>query len=36
MDYEGGNWVVRDGIVVIPKDIIIPPGTTLSPETVGD
>lgn len=36
MDYEGGNWVVRDGIVVIPKDTVIPPGTVISPETAGD
>jgi glucose-1-phosphate adenylyltransferase len=36
MDYEGSNWVVRDGIVVIPKDSVIPPGTVISPETAGD
>ena len=26
---EGPNWVIRDGIVVIPKDAVIPDGTTI-------
>jgi hypothetical protein len=26
------NWVVRDGIVVVPKEAIIPPGTHIEPE----
>jgi glucose-1-phosphate adenylyltransferase len=36
VDYDGGNWVVRDGIVVIPKNTIIPHRTVLSPDTTGD
>jgi glucose-1-phosphate adenylyltransferase len=36
IDYDGGNWVVRDGIVVIPKNTIIPTGTVISPENTGD
>jgi glucose-1-phosphate adenylyltransferase len=31
LDGEGGNWYVRDGVVVIPKDAIIPARTTISP-----
>ena len=27
--YDGPNFFVRDGIVVIPKDTIIPPGTVI-------
>ena len=26
---EGPNWVIRDGIVVVPKDAVIPDGTTI-------
>ncbi|NPV85389.1 MAG: glucose-1-phosphate adenylyltransferase [Anaerolineae bacterium] len=33
-DLDGDNWVVRDGIVVIPKNAVIPHGTIISPETV--
>ncbi len=36
VDYDGGLWVVRDGIVVIPKNTIIPNNTVLSPEMTGD
>ncbi len=31
-DFDRGNWFVRDGIVVLVKDAIIPPGTLLVPE----
>ncbi|MDT8898823.1 MAG: glucose-1-phosphate adenylyltransferase [Thermanaerothrix sp.] len=31
-DLDGNGWVVRDGIVVIPKDGIIQPGTYIGPE----
>jgi glucose-1-phosphate adenylyltransferase len=31
-DRDEGNWFVRDGIVVIPKDSIIRPRTIISPE----
>ncbi len=31
-DLDAGNWVVQDGIVVIPKSTILHPGTTISPE----
>lgn len=31
-DADGDNWVVRDGIVVIPKNTTLPPGTVISPE----
>jgi glucose-1-phosphate adenylyltransferase len=27
------NWFIRDGIVVIPKSIVIPQGTVISPES---
>jgi glucose-1-phosphate adenylyltransferase len=30
-DEESESWFIRDGIVVIPKGIIIPPGTTIAP-----
>ena len=30
-DLDGDNWVVRDGIVVIPKGAILPPGTVICP-----
>jgi glucose-1-phosphate adenylyltransferase len=28
-DGEGGNWFVRDGIVIVPKNAIIPDGTVI-------
>jgi glucose-1-phosphate adenylyltransferase len=28
-DGEGDNYVIRDGIVVIPKGAVIPPGTVI-------
>jgi glucose-1-phosphate adenylyltransferase len=30
-DIDHGNWYVRDGIVVIPKDVEIPDGTRIAP-----
>ena len=30
-DLDGDNWVVRDGIVVVPKGAILSPGTVISP-----
>lgn len=30
-EMDGPNWVVRDGIVVIPKNTIIPAGTRIAP-----
>lgn len=30
---EHPNWVVRDGIVVIPKNAVVPNGTKITPET---
>lgn len=33
-DYDTDTWVVRDGIVVLPKDIILPAGTVIGPETI--
>ena len=30
-EQEGENWFIRDGIVVIPKDIVIPKGTIIKP-----
>ncbi|MFZ6018926.1 MAG: glucose-1-phosphate adenylyltransferase, partial [Chloroflexota bacterium] len=30
-DLDGDGWVVRDGIVVIPKDVVIPSGTRITP-----
>jgi glucose-1-phosphate adenylyltransferase len=32
MDIDGVGWVVRDGIVVIPKDTTIRPGTRIVPD----
>lgn len=32
-EIDAGSWVVQDGIVVIPKDTIIQPGTRIAPET---
>ncbi len=31
-DIDGKGWVVRDGIVVIPKSTTLPPGTRIGPE----
>lgn len=31
VDVDGNPWLVRDGIVVIPKNAEIPPGTTITP-----
>ena len=31
-DDDHGSWFVRDGIVVLPKDVHIPPGTRIVPE----
>ncbi len=31
-DLDGANWVVRDGIVVIPKSAVVPSGTYIGPE----
>jgi glucose-1-phosphate adenylyltransferase len=28
-DRDGNGWVVRDGIVVVPKDAVVPPGTKI-------
>ena len=28
-DAEGPSWVIRDGIVVVPKNAVIPDGTTI-------
>jgi len=30
-DEDGLNWVVRDGIVCIPKNAVVPPGTVIKP-----
>jgi glucose-1-phosphate adenylyltransferase len=34
VDIDTDNWVVRDGIVVVPKDGVLIPGTVISPETI--
>ena len=31
MDKDGEGWVVRDGVVVVPKDAVIPAGTKIQP-----
>lgn len=31
-EIDGNNWVVQDGIVVIPKDAVLYPGTTIGPD----
>jgi glucose-1-phosphate adenylyltransferase len=31
-EMDAGSWVVQDGIVVIPKDTVIPDGTHIEPE----
>jgi glucose-1-phosphate adenylyltransferase len=30
-DIDGDGWLVRDGIVIIPKSAVIPPGTEITP-----
>jgi len=30
-ELDNNNWYVRDGIVIIPKDAVIPPGTVIAP-----
>jgi glucose-1-phosphate adenylyltransferase len=30
-DLDTPGWYVRDGIVVIPKDVVVPPGTKIGP-----
>ncbi len=30
-DIDGDGWVVRDGIVIIPKSGVLPPGTIIAP-----
>jgi glucose-1-phosphate adenylyltransferase len=32
VDLDNANWYVRDGIVVIPKDVEIPDGTKIEPK----
>ena len=32
MDLETQNWVIQDGIVVIPKNSVIPSGTVIAPD----
>ncbi|MDZ4159753.1 MAG: glucose-1-phosphate adenylyltransferase [Anaerolineaceae bacterium] len=34
VDLDGDNWVVRDGIVVVPKNAILPAGTRIDPDSV--
>ncbi len=34
-DHDGDNWVVRDGVVVIPKDAVLLPGTYIGPAPKG-
>jgi len=29
MEANGDSWVIRDGIVVVPKNAVIPDGTTI-------
>lgn len=31
-DVDGGDWFVRDGVVVIPKNVVLPSGTFIGPE----
>jgi glucose-1-phosphate adenylyltransferase len=31
-EFETENWVIQDGIVVIPKNAVIPSGTVIAPE----
>ena len=32
VNFDSEKWVVRDGIVVVPKDVEIAPGTRIVPE----
>ena len=32
---DHGNWVIQDGIVVIPKNTVLPAGTVIEPGTTG-
>ncbi|MHC1782148.1 MAG: glucose-1-phosphate adenylyltransferase [Anaerolineaceae bacterium] len=36
IDFDGDNWVVRDGIVVVPKSVSIKPGTIIAPGSSSD
>jgi glucose-1-phosphate adenylyltransferase len=36
IDVDGDNWVVRDGIVVVPKSVTIKPGTIIAPSSSSD
>lgn len=36
VDIDGENWVVRDGIVVVPKSVTLQPGTIIAPGTSSD
>jgi glucose-1-phosphate adenylyltransferase len=31
-DFERGDWYVRDGIVVLAKDTVVPPGSRIAPD----
>jgi glucose-1-phosphate adenylyltransferase len=31
-EIDNGNWVVQDGIVVVPKSTILHPGTYIGPD----
>ena len=31
-EYDSDKWSIRDGIVVIPKSVVIPDGTQIIPE----
>jgi glucose-1-phosphate adenylyltransferase len=31
-DWDGEQWAVRDGVVVVPKDVVIPDGTVIAPD----
>jgi glucose-1-phosphate adenylyltransferase len=36
VDLDGEHWVVRDGIVVVPKSVTIKPGTIIAPGSSSD
>ncbi len=36
VEIDGEDWVVQDGIVVIPKRAVIPDGTVIAPERLSD
>jgi glucose-1-phosphate adenylyltransferase len=36
VDLDGENWVVRDGIVVVPKSVTLRPGTVIAPGISSD